>query len=146
VAIQLTARERYEASRMTRNEFDAMLNTGWHPREMGSSNRPAFLRNIPGGKLVAVFGSGSASTRNPVADGNPDHGQIGGIDVYRVAEATDGVAMNKDWHMVLPNPDDPNSLLVVGPKQDPEHWIDLLPERLRFALADPATVESVHGK
>ncbi len=131
--MNLTARQKYEALKLTREEFQALNARTWEPVKLEKASIPACLQGLPNDKVVAVFGSGSLVTPNPLADGNADRGQVGGIDVYRAAEETDGVSLNKDWYAIHFDPDDPNILYVVGPKQDAEHWIDTIPSRLLFA-------------
>jgi len=135
-----SARERYEAAKMSRGEFDRLRRGEWAPVSLDAASRPAFLSNLPAAKIVATFGSASLDRANPVTDGNPDHGQVGGIDVYRVAEAEDGVAINKDWYAIYQDPDHDDQFYVIGPQQDAEHWINTIPNRLAFA--EPASVEA----
>lgn len=140
--MKLTARERYEALKMTGEEFERFCRPAWAPVKFDRATLPTGLKGLPD-KVIAVFGSGSLSDQNPVTDGNPDHGQVGGLDVYREAEEQDGVEINKDWYAVHYDPATPDVFYLLGPKQDAEHWIDEIPARL--ALAHPVSVKAALG-
>jgi hypothetical protein len=117
---------------MTVAEFERTLSLNWQPEVLPPERRPGWLRGIPDEKVYAVLGSGSIVIPPPHADQNATiRGQIGGIDVYRHAEPSDGVKLNKDWYRVVQDPDDPDHLFVLGPVRDQEHWIDALPARLK---------------
>lgn len=122
-------------------EFDKILRLDWEPEVMDQAEWPSWLKGIPEEKVYAVLASGSNTNLPPERDGNVTaHGQIGGIDVYRYAEPTDGVAFNKDWYRVIRDPSDPQHLYVVGPIRDNEHYLDELPERLQHFAAKIARV------
>ena len=119
---------------MTEEEFITVLSNEWKPINLKNGERPKWMKNIPKEKICAVFASGSYEQKNPENDGNStEQNQIGGIDVYRYAEEKDGVILNKDWYRVIQNPDDTALLLVLGPFQDKEHWINNIPDRLKHA-------------
>jgi hypothetical protein len=132
-------KEIFYASKMTKDEFSLVLAKNWAPIEIKNEAVPKFLSNIPKVKVISMFGSGSLSSHNPCDDCNKDRGQIGGIDVYRVAETEDGVKINKDWYAIFEDPNDSNTLYVIGPERDQEHWINDIPDRLKpkTMLADP---------
>ena len=136
--MELDARQRHKATKMSREEFLRFCRPNWAPVKIERDELPSELSGLPD-KVLAVFGSGSLDDRNPQADPNPDRGQVGGIDVYREAEAEDGVKFNKDWYAVHYDPRTPNTFYLLGPKRDAEHWIDEIPTRLVFA--DPSSVE-----
>ncbi|MBK7411708.1 MAG: hypothetical protein IPI29_04045 [Ignavibacteria bacterium] len=141
--MKLDARTKSKAKQLNSDEFARLTRSNWDPVELGKELWPKFLNSVPDGKIIAVFGSASLETRNPDADGNAHHGSIGGIDVYRVAEESDGVAINKDWYAVYLEQDQNGAELiyVIGPRKDAEHWINIIPER--FAFAEPSSVESI---
>lgn len=135
--MQLDARQKYQAIKMTSSEFERLVKGKWQPVKLEGKSIPTFLKNLPDDKVLAIYGSGSFAEQNPVADSNPDRGQIGGIDVYRKAEEQNGVDINKDWYAIYQDPDMPEQLYVLGPKQDAEHWINEIPDRLKLAFVDP---------
>lgn len=139
--MKLDARTKSKAKQLTSEEFARLARNNWNPVKLDKILRPEFLNSVPDSKIIAVFGSASLETRNPDADGNAHHQSIGGIDVYRVAEERDGVAINKDWYAVYLEHDQngDESIYVIGPRKDAEHWIDIIPERLAFA--EPSSVE-----
>ena len=119
---------------ITKQEFNKIQNKNWAPVILEDNDIPSILSGIPKEKLCLIVGSGSAATKNPEADGNltlPN--QVGGIDVYRYAEEKDDAELNKDWYRIVENPDNPDSLYLIGPIRDHEHWIDDIPERLVVA-------------
>ena len=137
-------KKRFYAPKMTREEFGKILAKDWTPIEIKNGDVPKFLLNIPEAKVITMFGSGSLASKNPCNDFNRDQGQIGGIDVYRVAEEEDGVKINKDWYAVFEDPDDSDVLYIIGPEKDEEHWIDEIPDRLKskVILADTKTLQN----
>ena len=122
---------------MSPEEFAHFCRPAWTPVKFDQTTVPASLKGLPD-KVIAVFGSGSLSEQNPLADGNHDRGQVGGLDVYREAEERDGVKINKDWYAVHYDPATPTVFYLLGPQRDVEHWIDEIPARL--VLAEPASV------
>lgn len=119
--------------KMSEQEFNGIMKRNWIPVKIEKDAQPDWMKNIPDEKVVAIYGSGSLSEENPEADGNitmPT--QVGGIDVYRYAEEKDGVSINKDWYRVFIDPNDDSQLLIQGPINDDEHWIDAIPERLKY--------------
>jgi hypothetical protein len=130
---EFSARERYKSKEMKPEEFQKISSQKWKPLKLEAEDVPASMRGLPA-KVVAIFGSASLDTPNPVADGDPDYGQVGGIDVYRTAEVEDGVALNKDWYVIRRDPNT-EKLYIIGPIRDAEHWIDEFPDRLAFALS-----------
>jgi len=121
----------FNACKISKEELDNITTKDWTPVKLEKKTTPKFLQGIPDGKVISMFGSSSIAQQNPLADGNPDFGQIGGIDVYRFAEEKDGVKMNKDWYTIFSDPYNKNQFYVIGPKRDKEHWIDDIPERLK---------------
>lgn len=139
---KLTPRQKYEALKMTPQEFEVLCQSNWAPVKLNAATLPACLSGLPS-KVIAVYGSGSIVEPNPVTDGNRDQGQLGGLDVYREAEERDGVLINKDWYAIHYDPSTPEVFYLLGPKKDAEHWIDEIPKRL--ALAEPQSVERELG-
>lgn len=140
--MKLDAKAKNKAKELTAEEFARLCSGDWKPVRMDVGTRPAFLGSLPESKIVAVYGSASLDTSNPNADGNAHRTSIGGIDVYRVAEDSDDVAINKDWYAVHYEREQDGSerIYVLGPRKDAEHWIDNLPVRLAFA--ERTSVES----
>lgn len=143
--MEFDAKQKFHAAKMTLEEFNHLVRGEWKPVELRGNSIPHFLRNIPEKKVLAIYGSGSFAEKNPVADGNSDRGQIGGIDVYRVAEEKDGVAINKDWYAIYQDPQTPEIIFVVGPQQDREHWINDTPDRLKLLFVDPDSINESIG-
>jgi hypothetical protein len=140
--MKLSARQRFEEKKLTRAEFERICRPGWVPVRLDQATIPTALGGLPA-NVLAAFASASVSDPNPLADGNPDRGQVGGIDVYREAEEADGVEINKDWYAIHIDPETPDVFYLLGPKRDHEHWIDEIPARLAFA--ESASVEESHS-
>lgn len=62
--MNLTARQKYDALKMTRAEFASVLARNWEPKELTSAEMPGFLEGLSAVKMIKVFGSGSAEVMN----------------------------------------------------------------------------------
>ena len=102
------------------------------PVSLAGAALPEWMLGIPQDMLYSVVGSGTMFRGAAYSGGRaiPSGELIGGIDAYRLAP-DDPVELNKDWYAVIRHPDNDNMLLVDGPFQDDEHWIDELPQRLK---------------
>ncbi len=117
--------------RISLQEFQKFAPLDWKPVILENKALPNILRSIPKDKLCIVVASGSAAVTNPRADGNMTiPNQVGGIDVYRYAEESDGISLNKDWYRVIKDDTNADTLYLIGPVKDGEHWIDDIPNRL----------------
>lgn len=129
----------YSKNKLSKTEFDSIANHNWNPVILEEKNIPRAFEGMPDYKLYMCIGSGSYTEVNPEVDGNKTlTNQVGGIDVYRIAEEKDDAALNKDWYRIMLNPSDPNSFYLIkqANKRSTEHWLDDIPERLDKAITN----------
>lgn len=121
---------------MNFSEFSEIMEKEWHPVRLDGKHIPSSLRRIPIDKIHSIYASGtlypeweSLPTGYPITSGQ----HVGGIEVYRYAP-DDPLNLNKDGYAVFYLPND--SLLVIADldkEEDPEHWVDEIPDRLKNA-------------
>jgi hypothetical protein len=116
------------------SDFSFVFTKNWTPVKLDDKTTPQLLRGIPPDKVYGIYASGQAP-ENPelltAARVRVEFITVGGIDVFRRAEARDGVRFNKDHYEVVVDPDDHQHLGIVGPLKDADHWSDDLPSHLR---------------
>lgn len=119
--------------KMPKAEFLKVMERKWIPVKLLEDARPTWMANIPDDVMNCVYASGiDLLTGMPSEYPLPSGELIGGIDVYRNAP-DDPVELNKDWYAVIHAVESEEMLLVAGPYEDHEHWINDIPERLKGA-------------
>ena len=117
--------------KMSVEQFEEVMKREWKPVELVGSAIPDYLKGIPEDVLHSVVVSGTNISGLEYSDKLIPSGQlIGGIDVYRNAPDAP-VELNKDWYAVVKVPESDTMLMISGPIEDDDHWLDELPERLQ---------------
>jgi len=117
--------------KMTREEFEPIAERLWIPVTLSEEGQPAWIRGIPKEIVHLVLASGTyIDPRIVQAQGLTISGVIGGLDIYRFDQdnANKGYPINKDHYLIVTDPTTQDSLLVLGPYKDHEHWLSQLPE------------------
>lgn len=124
------------------SDFSFVFDKNWTPVKLDDKTTPPLLRGIPPDKVYGIYASGQAP-ENPelltAARVRVEFITVGGIDVFRRAEARDGVRFNKDHYEVVVDPGDHQHLGIVGPLKDDDHWSDDLPPHLRHFEVEKTT-------
>lgn len=119
--------------KMDIDEFEEVMNREWSTVQLNPDAIPEFLKGIPDEKINLIVASGTWLQGMHYSDDLVPSGEIiGGIDVYRNAP-DDPVELNKDWYAVLRHPDSNAVLLISGPIEDDEHWLDEVSLRVQRA-------------
>ena len=116
--------------KMSRNQFQKVLDFNWDPVEIDKQGLPEWMNGMPLSIICKVTASGSDFSdqlyhSRTIASGT----LVAGMDVWRYAP-DDPVKYNKDLYGVVATEEESCYLVEDLPK-DEEHWSNEIPPRLR---------------
>lgn len=122
---------RIRHKKMTREEFEPIAEKLWIPVTLSGEGQPAWMHGIPKEIVHLVLASRTYIDQRVVeAQGVTISGVVGGLDIYRFDQddVNKGYPINKDHYLIVTAPITQDSLLVLGPYKDHEHWLSQLPD------------------
>jgi hypothetical protein len=125
---------RKRPKKMTREEFEPIADMRWVPVALSGEGQPSWMRGIPDENVHLVLASGTfIDPRIIQAQGVTISDVVGGLDIYRFDQddVDKGYPINKDHYLIVMDPTTQDSLLVLGPYKDHEHWLSQLPDLSR---------------